>query len=313
MKRFTAGFLTCFVLVAVCVVVFLVVAGVFAAKGLRRWRWALKNTTWCDIPNEYTEMGVHAKKRECNFGPKAGLVCPDLRTSSLSEKLRYALDATERVVVAASGFHDVSFPPGAWNGKVYGVDNDQCVAASFETPHAHWLVFRGTQTTYDLFGVDAKVPQTSVMLGDAKVGIHEGFWSLYQRLGIDIPDSNKPVACTGHSMGAALCLVAATEMSARLPQPVHSFSFACPRVGDCAFIDVAEKLCAEVVVVNNSLDIVPAMPLPVFPDPSKPDDPKALLVYCNPRKMLTFTLQRNSIELNHSLPVYAAGLAELGL
>jgi hypothetical protein len=314
MKPFSAGFLTCAAIVGLCALVALVFVGVVAGRVARRWRWALKNTTWCDMPDVYTELGVHAKKEACNFGPQQQLVSPNLLTSTLSEKLRFALDAAERLIIASFSGKEVAFPPGSWNGKVYGLSNDPFVAATFETPHAHWLVFRGTQTTYDFFGVDAKVPQTSVTLGGVKVGIHEGFWSLYKRLGIDAPTSSgKPLACTGHSMGAALSLVAAAELSSGSGASVHAYAFACPRAGDSVFIDVLEKLCVEVVVVNNSLDIVPAMPIPVFPNPAKPKDPKALLEYSNPKNVLTFTLQRNSIELNHSLPVYSLGLGELGL
>jgi triacylglycerol lipase len=94
------------------------------------------------------------------------------------------------------------------------------------------LVFRGTQRSYR----DARTDLDCRILrsGGGETGVHKGFGNAVDSLWDDIEPHLSGLACplfyTGHSLGAALAVVAASR---RAPQAVYTF--ASPRIGNEAF------------------------------------------------------------------------------
>lgn len=75
-------------------------------------------------------------------------------------------------------------------------------------------------------------------------------------------DEELSVTVTGHSMGAALAVLNATDIAINVSNkafPVTAFVFACPRPGDKGFASVVSGLeNLHVLCVNNIQDPVPA-------------------------------------------------------
>ncbi|XP_010275455.1 PREDICTED: phospholipase A1-Ibeta2, chloroplastic-like [Nelumbo nucifera] len=114
--------------------------------------------------------------------------------------------------------------------------------------------------------------------------VEQGFWSLYSTQGphaSSLADSIKEeirrlmelykgetlsITVTGHSLGAALALLAADELSTCAPDmpPIAVFSFGGPRVGNRSFGNRMSKRGVKVLRVVNSQDVitkVPGMPV----------------------------------------------------
>lgn len=118
-----------------------------------------------------------------------------------------------------------------------------------------------------------------VDIGDsAKVAC--GFRSLYKTAGTEVPSLSEAVVeevrrltelyaeeelsvtMAGHSLGAALAVLAAEEVAQCLPKPPPTavFSFGGPRVGNKAFAERVEARGVKVLRVVNSRDVVPRVP-----------------------------------------------------
>ncbi|KAG1359289.1 putative Phospholipase A1-Ibeta2, chloroplastic [Cocos nucifera] len=103
-----------------------------------------------------------------------------------------------------------------------------------------------------------------------------GFWSLYKTAGDRVPSLSAAVVdevrqlvnqykgeelsitVTGHSLGAALAVLVADELSASMPDapPIAVFSFGGPRVGNRGFADRVEGRGVKVLRVVNAHDMV---------------------------------------------------------
>uniref|UniRef100_A0A7N0VLZ6 Fungal lipase-type domain-containing protein n=1 Tax=Kalanchoe fedtschenkoi TaxID=63787 RepID=A0A7N0VLZ6_KALFE len=109
-----------------------------------------------------------------------------------------------------------------------------------------------------------------------------GFLSLYKTRGAHVPSLAESVVeevrrlvklyegetlsitVTGHSLGAALALLVADELSACMPAdqmpPVSVFSFGGPRVGNRAFANRLESSNVKVLRIVNSQDVITKVP-----------------------------------------------------
>ncbi|KAJ6801605.1 putative phospholipase A1-Ibeta2, chloroplastic [Iris pallida] len=111
--------------------------------------------------------------------------------------------------------------------------------------------------------------------------VANGFLSLYRTSGLKVPSLSDMVVeevrrltelykgeelsitITGHSLGGAISLLVADELSTRLPAgapPIAVFSFGGPKVGNRAFADRIDKKGVKVLRVVNSNDIVTRVP-----------------------------------------------------
>ncbi|TKW09027.1 hypothetical protein SEVIR_6G064200v4 [Setaria viridis] len=116
----------------------------------------------------------------------------------------------------------------------------------------------------------------------SKAKVECGFWNLYKTAGDRSPSLSEMVVSevrrlleqykgeevsitvTGHSLGAALAVLIADELSGgvagRAKAPVAVFSFGGPRVGNRAFASRVEARGARVLRVVNAHDVVPRFP-----------------------------------------------------
>ncbi|XP_010258763.1 PREDICTED: phospholipase A1-Ibeta2, chloroplastic [Nelumbo nucifera] len=120
--------------------------------------------------------------------------------------------------------------------------------------------------------------------GPSPPKVEQGFWSLYKTSGTDVPSlaesvveevrrlmevykgESLSITVTGHSLGAALALLAADELSTCAPSmpPIAVFSFGSPRVGNRGFANRIRNKGVRVLRVVNSQDVitkVPGMPV----------------------------------------------------
>jgi triacylglycerol lipase len=117
------------------------------------------------------------------------------------------------------------------------------------------LVFRGTQRSYKDARTDLHcgIPRSS----EGKIRVHTGFGAALDSVWDDIERQLSGLACplfyTGHSLGAALAVLAASR---RAPQAVYSF--ASPRIGNEAF--VASLADVPIYRVVDDQDAVTSLP-----------------------------------------------------
>lgn len=124
------------------------------------------------------------------------------------------------------------------------------------------LAFRGTDpVTLPSWVTD--VVAKLVERADYEGRVHHGFSSVLRRTWSKVETilhevQGKPLFVTGHSMGGALSVLAASRLAKMGRPPVAVYTFGSPRVGDLTF-------CAGYALptyrVVNALDIVPEMPL----------------------------------------------------
>jgi len=114
------------------------------------------------------------------------------------------------------------------------------------------LAFRGTEEPRDLFR-DLRYIKTDFPGGGR---VHRGFYSafleVWDEIAADLKNLAYPKIYTGHSLGAALAVMAAVMAP---PREVHVYG--CPRVGNRAFTD---RLKCPVFRYENWFDLVTYVP-----------------------------------------------------
>ena len=100
--------------------------------------------------------------------------------------------------------------------------------------------------------------------------VHEGFFRLYQEVAKQVVASIQEIRkehaeaiilVTGHSMGGAVALICAFELSVLLALNVQAvYTFGQPRVGNFAFAELMRKNVPNLYRVTHYHDIVPHLP-----------------------------------------------------
>jgi len=178
-----------------------------------------------------------------------------------------------------------------------------------------FVVFRGTQSIEDWLS-DLTFPQVD---NPPWGKTEEGFTGLYVQCSekvLQAVAAGAEVFVTGHSLGAALAVLAAADLaqSGRVPT---MYSFAGPRVGD---IDFATKfnqsLQQRAWRIVNTEDIVTTLPLAstdLF-TAGIPHTPLSMLLmltklnYEHVGNAVCFTVNKGSIRANHAMELYIAAL-----
>lgn len=120
------------------------------------------------------------------------------------------------------------------------------------------VAFPGTDNA-DCWGADFDIEPIDVP-GVGK--FHGGFWQAWKAISVPVLAAIKgqPVTLVGHSLGSAIAIAAAVEMTISGNPPVAVFGFEPPRVSPDLGV---RTLLAKVPVhlYKNGLDIVPDVPI----------------------------------------------------
>jgi triacylglycerol lipase len=119
------------------------------------------------------------------------------------------------------------------------------------------VAFRGSDNA-DSWETDFDI-ETVDVAGAGK--FHAGFWRAWKAISTDVlaAVNGQPVTLVGHSLGAALCLAAALDMTISGNPPAAVFGFEPPRVSP----DMSARIAlsrVDVRLYRNGLDIVPTVP-----------------------------------------------------
>ena len=180
-----------------------------------------------------------------------------------------------------------------------------------------YVVFRGTKTIAEWI-LDAQIGQVPYSFVSDGGMTEQGFTRVYDSIHAQIVQTVNAVAqngtftqlyITGHSLGAALALLAVPELIDQTPfkQPIM-YSFAGPFTGNDRFVELYESLIATSWRVVNTNDVVPKLPT----SPVVIVSPPAIFFYesVNTEYPITFgnpvtdPLDIKDIEDDHSLCNY---------
>jgi len=186
-----------------------------------------------------------------------------------------------------------------------------------------FLAFRGSQTVYEwLHDIDfrlsgfvprktskhatqSKFISTKNINNSGKILIHTGFLEIFEYVKplIDqtiarLVDPPRQIICTGHSVGAAIAVLAAVHC-----RSTCCYVYALPRMGNPEFAEFIDGGVSSPLVFKhvNTCDGVPSLPSSVCPNFKKIKKP---FFFNDFGKTLTFTRNRKSMTLNHLLVTY---------
>ena len=185
--------------------------------------------------------------------------------------------------------------------------SDGGIVVSLDNNNNMYVLFRGTLFDYE-WKHDFDYVQVPVSIG-AQVGqVHKGFQKMYLTYQPFIKKyvaTHKPTQLfvAGHSLGAALSLLTAYDMSSFVTK-ITCVTFAPPKVGDADF--VASFLTLTNVTLDqfvNEADLVPLIPLSVMPNSWVPKKP-LYYEHIQPEKFHLFNINNKSWQNNHSLVLH---------
>lgn len=157
--------------------------------------------------------------------------------------------------------------------------------------------FRGTNSVTDAI-TDMRVAQVDASPIGMPGKVHSGYFQTYMALRTRLKSATRDatdIYVTGHSMGAALALLAAIDMGGR---PTHTACIAPPKVGDETFAKAYLQNFSkdgELQLLINNCDFVPISPTGMF---------GGLYFHPSGVEPTRFTTDRGSWRANHSLGLY---------
>lgn len=155
-----------------------------------------------------------------------------------------------------------------------GVEDSASRAIIRNTPDGLCVAFPGTNNLPSwIADLDA------LMIPVSGIGhVHQGFWDAWLAISDPVLDAigNQPVTFVGHSLGAAIAIMAAAMTTAAGRPPVAVYGFEPPRV--CSDTSVQELLSKiPVWLCKNGNDLVPDIPWGCYHAAALNDIGKALL------------------------------------
>jgi predicted lipase len=111
----------------------------------------------------------------------------------------------------------------------------------------------------------------------------------------------------GHSLGAAVASLAAVWLASSVTaEPVFVYTFGKPRVGNLAYADcVRTHFPGRFWRMENEDDLIPDVPLSVTLNTTDPQSP---YIYQHEGLARIYSINWESLELNHSVNNYFEGL-----
>ncbi|WP_036484232.1 DUF2974 domain-containing protein [Myxosarcina sp. GI1] len=177
------------------------------------------------------------------------------------------------------------------------------------SPENNIIVFRGTQTRVEWINnvtavqKDYTEPTSRQYFGK----IHEGFIKNYLRIVDPIPrevaqklDPTIPCYITGHSLGAALAVLAALDIALTTPQireQIQLYTYACSRVGNPSFATLHAQQVPNSYRIVNLADPMPLMP-----------PTQSVGTYVHVGQEWSFLSQNGDFMPNHVVDTYRAAV-----
>lgn len=137
--------------------------------------------------------------------------------------------------------------------------------------------------------------------------VHRGFYGVFESC---LPEVNqalleypgKPLVVTGHSLGAAVATLLASELHLKnLDRNISVVTFGSPKVGDATFAMAFNQSKIKSCRIFNTLDHIPQLPPSIFP---------GLLIpkYKHVDEPLCFTSNQRGLIESHRLTTYIEAL-----
>jgi hypothetical protein len=139
-----------------------------------------------------------------------------------------------------------------------GVEESASRAIVRDTPGGLVVAFPGTDNVPCFVADMDAIPMTVPGVGE----VHRGFWLAWQAISIDVlaAVNGRPVTFVGHSLGAAIAIMAAVESQLSGIPPASVYGFGTPRVSpSCAVRALLSPVPTR--LFRNGNDLVPNVPL----------------------------------------------------
>lgn len=182
-----------------------------------------------------------------------------------------------------------------------------------KSPEHVIIAFRGSHSHLDWIA-DAEVAQVPFPFLENAGKTHRGFTGIYSSCRDNILSQieslppSLPLYVTGHSLGAALSILAVLDIAANTHHKhAGMYNFGCPRVGNLRFVFNYDARVKKSIRIANIHDIAPNFPPFIV---SLPLRNKWLLYKHVSREFPIFT-QTGSILGNHDIRTYVDALKEL--
>ncbi len=187
-----------------------------------------------------------------------------IKTDSFNLSNAWWLAEASRLIYHPNFFNDKNIRFGALRFEQLAyIENKQtsthvALLKICQNPDCLIIVFRGSDEIHD-WGINAQVKQSDF---NNKGRVHSGFKKAYlsirEELFSELTKNSLPLFITGHSLGAALALLATSELYENNYFD-SCYTFGSPRVGDPEFIK-SLKTNSIYRIVNNS-DVVTTVPI----------------------------------------------------
>lgn len=177
------------------------------------------------------------------------------------------------------------------------------------SPQANIIVYRGTQLSKEwLQNFQARlIPAAPESQFRYPGKAHEGFVQVYRDLAqptlqaLATLDPTVPCYFTGHSLGAAVALLAGMDAALQFGdrrQQLHIYTYGCPRVGDPTFAAASTTLTPNNYRIINLADAFTLVP------------PINIGEYVHTGQEWSFLFQRNDISGNHFVSTYRQAIEQ---
>jgi len=198
---------------------------------------------------------------------------------------------------------------------LYIADDVSPLAAVWVSTDNTWavVVIRGTMTMDDLVSdlnfnyIASQSPKEVSFPGNVHPGIANMYSEVAAALRAAVPSSVTQLTITGHSLGAGIGFLFASDIIAKSKNAisVDVYGVAPPRVGDAKFAASIAARTAHAGSLINIADTVPSLPWSYMVNPDAPYTP---LQYSHVGNISVFNnLLTDSIS-SHMLPAYYQGL-----